>query len=127
MREFIIYHLPAVIYATTILAVSSIPDLKPPMLDSWSMDKVAHLVEYAGLAILIYRSCIRWRRWPVPEVPLWLTLSAAAGWGCLDEWLQSYVPGRFSEWQDLVADAAGATLVVVILWFTRLRRSARRV
>lgn len=126
MKDLTKYHLPLVIYAAAILVVSSIPGLKLPRVEGWSIDKVAHLVEYAGLAILTYRSCLRWRRWRVPEVPLWITLLVATGWGCLDEWLQSHVPGRFSTWRDIVADAAGATLVVVIVWLTRRQRSARQ-
>ncbi len=48
-----------------------------------------------------------------------MTLLVPAGWGLLDEWLQSNVPGRFSDWRDFLADLGGAALVVGIVWLTR--------
>lgn len=124
MKPVIQYHLPLVVYGLAILAVSSIPNLQTPQSDSWPVDKAAHMVEYAGLALLTYRSSLRWPGLPRPEAALWIAGLVPVGWGLLDEWLQSHIEGRFSDRLDFVADVAGATLAVAIIWFTRhLERS----
>ena len=61
MKAAIKYHLPVVLYGAAILAVSSIPNLQAPVAGKWPIDKLAHLVEYAGFAILVYRSAVRWK------------------------------------------------------------------
>ncbi|MEX2043905.1 MAG: VanZ family protein, partial [Opitutus sp.] len=38
----------------------------------------------------------------------------AAVFGATDEWHQSFVPGRTSEWADWIADALGAALAVMM-------------
>ena len=119
MKNTIKYHLPPILYGVVILAVSSIPNLKAPEVGTWPIDKVAHLVEYAGFAILVHRSSVRWRDWLKPESTLWLTLLITATWGILDELWQAQVPGRFSDPWDLLVDVAGAALVVGIVWFRR--------
>ncbi|MCD6250426.1 MAG: VanZ family protein [candidate division Zixibacteria bacterium] len=116
------YHLPVILYGAIILTVSSIPNLKTPEAGTWPIDKLAHLIEYAGLAILIYRSSVRWHCWSRPGSALWMTLLVSSCWGLLDEWLQSYIPGRFSDWRDFIADVGGASLVVGIVWLRQRKR-----
>ena len=126
MRETLKYHMPPILYAAAILAVSSIPNLKTPEAGTWPLDKLAHLIEYAGLAILVYRSSVRWRWWSRPELARWPTFMIPVGWSLLDEWWQGYIPGRFSDPLDILADTAGAALVVGILCFRRRGRSAEK-
>ena len=126
MKTAIKYHLPVILYGATILAVSSIPNLKTPETGSWPVDKLAHLVEYAGLAILVYRSSVRWHCWSRPGSALWITLLVPAGWSLLDEWWQGYVPGRFSDPWDFLADVGGAALVVGIVWLRQRRRTSEK-
>ena len=122
MNNMIKYHIPLLLYGAAILAVSSIPNLRTPETGTWPVDKVAHLVEYAGLAILVYRSSVHWRAWPRLSEQLWITLSVCAGWGLLDEWWQSHIQGRFSDLGDCLADVGGAALVVGIIWLRRRRQ-----
>ena len=124
MKVAIKYHLPIVLYGAAILIVSSIPNLKTPEAGAWPVDKLAHVVEYAAFAILVYRSSVRWRCWPSSKAALWLTLLMSVGWGLLDEWLQSHIPGRFSDPWDFLADVGGAALVVGIVTVRRHRRKA---
>jgi VanZ family protein len=123
IKNAVKYHLPFALFGAAILVVSSIPNLKTPQAGTWPLDKVAHLLEYAIFAILTYRSSIRWRSWRRPGTALWIALLIPAGWALIDEWLQSYTPGRFSEWQDFVADVGGVVLVVGTVWLRQYREN----
>ncbi len=75
----------------------------------WSfigMDKVGHFVVFGLLAIAWARVFPR-HSWSAGRVVL-LATAAAAGFGALDELVQAFNPHRTFEWQDWVADAAGA-------------------
>lgn len=72
-------------------------------------DKGIHFVEYGLLGWLCAAAASR--SWP--SVPAWRTLTFAIFvstlWGLSDEIHQSFVPGRFAELGDLVADLCGST------------------
>lgn len=81
--------------------------------------KGAHVAEYGVLALLLWRA----RRKPVPgdrrpwswreaTTVVLLTVLFAAG----DEWHQSFVPSRGSAVGDVLFDAAGALLAMLILF-----------
>jgi VanZ family protein len=65
-------------------------------------DKPAHFLEYAALGFLLARGLGETR-------PRWfLAWCLAAGYGLLDEYHQSFVPGRYPSGADILMDAAGA-------------------
>lgn len=73
-------------------------------------DKLAHAAVFALLAgALGYVSGLR--GWSMLLVA-WLGALAV---GALDEWHQSFLPGRTASWDDLAADAVGATLGALAL------------
>jgi VanZ family protein len=49
---------------------------------------------------------------------------ASGGFAVLDEWHQSWVPGRHASVGDLLLDVAGIGAMLVIVRLTRLRRGA---
>ena len=76
-------------------------------------DKLAHMVVFGGFAGIAWlvgagRSVL-------------LPIAVALALGCTDELLQSFTPGRDADWHDIVADVAGALLVIVLLQFVRWR------
>src|SRR5262249_32969197 len=84
--------------------------------------KTAHVTEYAALAVLVYfairRSRQEYWRWTWALV----ALAFAAGFAMLDEWHQSFEPGRTSSAGDVLLDAAGAFLGIGLIWLrSRLR------
>lgn len=93
------------IFYLCFLPADEIPDLDIPFVDKW-----AHMVLFAGFSffwLLGYPS----RRW----LPLlwWLGLSVFVGW--LVEYIQGhYVPGRFQDQVDTLADAVGGLLGIII-------------
>lgn len=73
-------------------------------------DKLAHATVFALLASAMgYASGLR------GKAMVMVAMGGAAAVGGLDEWHQMYLPGRSAGWDDLVADAAGATLGAVAL------------
>lgn len=75
------------------------------------LDKVAHFIVFGALATSIVR---------LPGLPEsgWkaagIAWTIAAGFGALDEFRQSFTPGRAVEWADWVADASGAAVAVIL-------------
>lgn len=93
---------PVLCYVALILAVSSIPRLRPPG-GLPEADKFAHLAEYGILGMLLRRAVA------LPGRRGWLVVVlVAAAIGGIDETYQSMVPGRVRSLTDLMADTAGA-------------------
>jgi VanZ family protein len=90
-------------------------------------DKALHLVGYAVWAILAW-CAMRAHGWPRrPWRRALLAALGAALYGLSDEFHQSWVPGRFAELQDWIADALGGALgaLVVTVLERRLLGRAR--
>lgn len=86
-----------------------------------NFDKVAHLLVFGLLGTLIARveGVARW-----PGLGVGWAVVLASAFGGLDEWHQSYTPGRYVEFADWVADTVGAALAVTLYarwgWYRRL-------
>lgn len=97
-----------------IFVVSSIPHVTA--VPGGFADSTAHAAEYAVLAVLFVRALARarWDRvtWTVALAAIALSVAYAV----LDEWHQSFVPGRTREWRDVIADFAGASAGAVAVW-----------
>lgn len=80
--------------------------------------KCAHITEYAILALLTARAVqfgqerLKWQAFVGG-------LAMSAGYACLDEFHQSFVPGRTANFHDVLIDTVGATLALtlMVLWF----------
>lgn len=97
-----------------IFAVSSVPNVTT--IPGGFSDSAAHAAEYVVLALLLLRALARadWRR--VTWAAALSAIALAVAYGLVDEWHQSFVPGRSSEWRDVIADAAGASLGAGTAW-----------
>ena len=85
------------------------------------IDKVTHFLVYGLLGTLFVR--VRGlKEWPV--LGLGWAVVFASGYGVVDEWHQSFTPGRFVEFADWVADTLGALLAVTLYahwtWYRKL-------
>ena len=93
-------------FALTHLPLSSLPGVKRSLIPY--QDKVAHLVLYGGLALLLaWVVSMVWRWNLFARVAVFVSI---ATYGMLDEWLQSFVPSRTMDVADWVADLAGLSL-----------------
>ena len=104
-------------YCTLIFVLSSQPDLTVPEVVP-SADKLVHFLEYAGVGWLWTRAVRADRpRWTALTVLL-STLTFAGVYGLSDEWHQLYIPGRFVDLHDFLADVCGGSSggIGYLLW-----------
>ena len=77
--------------------------------------KGSHMVEYAILVYLWFRSLCVVRERFARSVVLSVTLSVL--YAASDEWHQSFVPSRDGTVTDVIWDASGAVLMAIFLWY----------
>ena len=88
--------------------------------------KAAHVIEYLLLGLLLFRalradSDLKWRyRWAV-----W-TVLLVTGYAASDEFHQSFVASRTSSAFDVLIDAAGGLLAVIVMRVAALKSEWRR-
>ncbi len=99
--------LAVVLWMGGMFALSAIPSLASPLTPSYDfvLRKLAHLVEYTVLTILVFRAF----RLHVDHNTLAFLLAAlvACGYAVSDEWHQTVVPGREGSFRDVGIDALG--------------------
>jgi VanZ family protein len=97
-----------------VVYLSHQPSLKPPLELFPHQDKLFHMIEFGGLglALVLNRDIFGTKN------PRTFMLLSGVIWAVLDEFHQSFVPGRDSSLQDVAADTAG--LVIAVLIFFRL-------
>lgn len=105
---------PVVLQMAIIFAASSIPNLGP--LPGGISATSGHSIGYAILAGLLLRalaggrfSGVTWRR-------ACAAIILATAYGASDEFHQSFVPGRYADRHDVLADCTGAALGVAAGW-----------
>jgi VanZ family protein len=74
-------------------------------------DKLVHLLLYGGLGYCLLRGYRKDGRWARPR--LW-TILLVVLYGISDEFHQSFVPGRDTEFMDVVFDGLGGLLALCV-------------
>jgi VanZ family protein len=115
---------PVVLIMGVIFAVSHMPDPGAPPGDL--SDKSAHFIAYAALGAALMRALASGRASGVTRRRMVFAVVLTSLYGVSDEVHQHFVPGRTPDWQDVVADAAGAVAGVLgmagLLWiYERVR------
>ncbi len=103
----------AIAYAALIMTVSSIPSGEFPSGMPLHLDKVAHALEYAVLALLVCRAA----RAP-GRTALVIIIVSCTSYGIIDELHQFFIAGRDPNVWDAAADAAGSAVAAVV-WYAR--------
>jgi VanZ family protein len=104
MKRFISVWGPVIIYAAAIFIQSAFPT---PIHIPKGWDKVIHFFEFGLLGFLAARVVFllgNVERW----MGIFLGGLTASLWGVLDEFHQSFVPGRYASLVDGVVDGIGA-------------------
>lgn len=90
--------------------------------------KAAHMFLYFVLILLLWLALlplVRSKKWQISLAAVLCAMLAS-----LDEYHQTFIPGRSGELRDVCVDLAGAAiavlLVAVLLWAARWRREGRR-
>jgi hypothetical protein len=99
--------------ATMILVASGRSMEGAPALFEGS-DKVIHFFVFGLLATLVLRTGAVWRRGAWRG---WIAIAAVAVFGMLDEFRQSFTPGRYVEFADWASDTLGACVAVCAYLF----------
>jgi VanZ family protein len=107
--------LPVLVWAAVIFAFSSVPDLGTG-LGGWDLllRKLAHTAEYAILGALLVRATGR----------SGLAFALAALYAASDELHQTFVAGRVGAVHDVVIDAIGVAIGIVLYRSVQARRFA---
>jgi VanZ family protein len=111
----------ALIMMAAIFAFSSIPSTEMPYF-SWAdvvVKKSGHIVVYSLLALAFWHG-FEWRR-----ERLWLAWLFSFAYAILDEFHQSFVPGRNAWWVDVAIDSIAAALALWVAahWRNRQNKS----
>ena len=113
--------------AAAIVALSHQPSYPLGITLPHGLDKVAHAAVFAALAFTLDFAVLGTRNdVPFYKRHLWIFMAVAI-FGVLDEWHQSFIPGRDASFGDWLADAAGAALGLAagVLPWLRSRHLAR--
>jgi VanZ family protein len=131
VHAFLRYWLPAILYVGGIFSLSSVrgPDLPGGFRQ---LDKLAHLLEYSLLGLLLGRAIRFTMSGRSRAAAAVATVMLGALVGLADELYQRRIPGRTSDVRDWIVDVAAVTGAVLFTqWVTtrvlraRDRRAAR--
>jgi VanZ family protein len=103
---------PAVLWAATIFALSSVPGSALPLLPGQS-DKLVHGTVYAILGAVCFRAIALTWTWGRRSAVAISTLLALL-YGITDEIHQAFTPRRTPDWRDGLADIIGGLIGALI-------------
>jgi VanZ family protein len=119
------YWLPVFVWLEVIFILSSIPGSYLPPLPSemwlfWG-HRIAHMVEYSVLGVLLIRAFTSKKIRAGAGTVLFLAIFIFAA-GSFDEWHQTFVPGRHPALLDALFDTINGALGMLIycLWFQQV-------
>ena len=103
------------------------PDIRLETLDAvqWFIRKLGHCTEYGILAVLFWLALRGplWRRTdPWNRRSAWTSWILAVAYAVSDEWHQSFVATRQGQWMDVLIDAFGAAVALLLLSWIAQRR-----
>ncbi|MGI5828056.1 MAG: VanZ family protein [Patescibacteria group bacterium] len=125
MKKTLLAWLPVCLWALVIFLFSSLPTIPTPFIIWWDVfiKKTAHFVEFAILAILLFRAL----HWTYKKIKDQSTLLITTGlfsviYAISDEFHQRLTPGRIPTVRDVVIDTLGVVVaLLVIKRFTYLK------
>jgi VanZ family protein len=86
------------------------------------MRKLAHVSEYAVLAVLLYRAFVHTALKGRRALSAGLVLLLCSVYAATDEFHQAFVPSRTAAVRDVMIDICGAVLAVILYWSIATRR-----
>ncbi len=107
-------YLPLIIYWIVLFVATSIPGEELPSLDI--SDKMIHVAAYFILAVLLNFTLLLQNKYPYAKLrAYYLTIIIGVVYGALDELHQMFIPGRFAEFLDWIANVVGVLLGVFVV------------
>ena len=112
---------PVVLYMAAIFVLSGLPRIPVPPGVIFTWDKVQHVIAYFGLGLVSYRAAVL-KPIAGSAGPYVQALLVSAIYGALDEYHQSFVPGRTMSGLDWLADFAGVLICLAVVAIVKNRR-----
>lgn len=104
-------YLPALLWLLFITGLSVMPGVQLPAFHLFSADKLAHAVVYGVLTWLLLRAYTRTRQAPLSFGKEIIVLCLSTIYGVFMEFVQfAFIPGRFYEYDDMLANALGSVM-----------------
>lgn len=107
------FWVPVAGWMLTIFILSSIPGEKILRISIFGFDKVAHILIYIILGFFLIRAFLGATHIGLAKSVLFSIIIGSL-FGMSDEWHQSFVPERFTDSLDLLADFIGLTAGVFL-------------
>ncbi len=112
MKKFILYWLPVLVYASLIFYFSSLPEVPPVIIRIIPETLILHMIEYAILSILLFRTFINSNKDTLKNKAVILSILIATLYGITDEIHQIFVPGRVFSYLDMTVNFIGSMVVL---------------
>ena len=116
-KNFLNGYIPAIVWASFILILTSIPTLSAPSLGIDFEDKLYHFIVYFVFGLLLARAGMQ-RQNSRMTVGLFYAFLMGTTFGVLDELHQTFIPGRTCDFWDATADAIGILAGVLVFKLT---------
>jgi VanZ family protein len=115
-RKVWLVYIPLAVYWPILFTATTLPVERLPSVGF--TDKINHFIAYFILAVLVNLTLIYQRKSRILfEKASIATIIICLFYGALDEVHQMFVPGRFAETLDWVADASGTAAAVLLIYF----------
>jgi VanZ family protein len=108
--------LPVIFWCGVIFYFSSIPSLHLSIKWQFIIRKIAHIIEFGILLILLFRSLKKTTKFQV-FTNLFISIGITLAGSILDEFHQTFVQGRVGTFRDVFIDMIGVAICVLIILF----------
>lgn len=119
-KRFFKYQFPPVLWAVVLFIQSSIPTLNPPSLGISAEDKLAHAIVYMILGYLMTRAFFFSNNNQLRKNAMLFSVIIGLLYGISDEIHQLFVPGRYADIFDVIADFIGVLIAQVLFRFFKI-------
>ena len=116
--------MPAVAWAVVIFILSSIPGDELPDEPFDMFDKLVHAVIFGVLCLLIYRAFQfqNFNRF-LKEFSILVAFMFIIAYGILDEYHQKFIPGRYPDPADALADVIGGGFASIGIFLKQRKKT----
>ena len=114
--------IPSIVWTVLVLIGSLLPKYNVPQQFLQLSDKLLHVLMYFLLCFLVGIGLSKQNKYPEARVKaIVIAVIYSASIGLLMEVLQNFVPGRFGDWRDVIANVFGVLIAMPLLYWIRLR------